>query len=173
MNDVKAIFGVTPVAIETSIEPQPLMVEEVNCVIDGVTIPKHLSFWRNAFITTSNNSDSVKIGTNKEVVASFESVIAAENWWTSYLKTRGFEGKLKVRNENDALLAKQPSKPTLKTMSPSLTRVTRKPLLAPKSATSKAIKRKVSIPDGKKYCPKCKGVVKSTPCRECYGTGWV
>ncbi|MGR5432482.1 sacsin N-terminal ATP-binding-like domain-containing protein [Vibrio owensii] len=173
MNDVKAIFGVTPVAVETSIEPQSSMVEEVNCVIDGVVIPKHLSLWRNAFITTSNNSGLVKIGTNKEVVASFESVIAAENWWTGYLKRRGFEGKLKVRNENEALLAKQTSKPVLVTKPSNSPRATHKPNLVRKSASIKASKKVVNIPEGKKYCPKCKGVEKPTPCRECYGTGWV
>ncbi|WP_102467591.1 sacsin N-terminal ATP-binding-like domain-containing protein [Vibrio cyclitrophicus] len=173
MNDVKAIFGVTPVAVETSIEPQSSMVEEINCVIDGVAIPKHLSLWRNAFITTSNNSGFVKIGTNKEVVASFESVIAAENWWTGYLKRRGFEGKLKVRNENEALLAKQTSKPVLVTKPSNSPRATHKPNLVRKSASIKASKKVVSIPEGKKYCPKCKGVEKPTPCRECYGTGWV
>jgi hypothetical protein len=173
MNDVKAIFGVTPVAVETSTEPKSSTVEEVKCVIDGVAVPKHLSLWRNAFITTSNNSSLVKIGTNKEVVASFESISAAENWWDNYLTKRGFEGKLKVRSENDVLLAKQTSKPVLPTKASSSARATPKPNMVRKSASVKASKKVVSIPEGKKYCPKCKGVEKPIPCRECYGTGWV
>ncbi|WP_432463236.1 hypothetical protein [Agarivorans sp. QJM3NY_33] len=173
MTDVKAIFEVTSVAIQTSIEPQSPVVEDLNCVIDGVTIPKHLLLWRNAFITTSNNSGSVKIGTNKEVVASFESIIAAEYWWEAYLNSRGFEGKLKIRNENDALLAKTLGKLSLKVKPPSPTRVTRKPTLVPKSTSIKADKKIVRIPDGKEYCPRCKGVVKMIPCWKCHGKGWV
>ena len=86
MNDIKAIFGITPVEIKTSFEPQSFMVEQGICVIDGVTIFNHLLFWKNVYITTSSKLDTFKIGTKKEVMTSFEFVIAAENWWTAYLK---------------------------------------------------------------------------------------
>ena len=176
MNDIKAIFGVLSVESEIVSDPQSLNVEQDDCVIDGVSIPKHLLFWKKAFITTSSNSDWVKIGTKKEVVASFESVIAAEKWWATYLKSRGFEGEVKVRNEQEAVLAKQSNASVLKAKAPTKTnqlRVERKAKRTLESAKLRDSKEIVTIPEGKKYCPKCKGVIKPTPCRECYGTGWV
>lgn len=171
MNDVKAIFGVLPIESEVSVDLESSeVVEQADCIIENITIPKHLLFWKNAYITTSVGSSTVKIGTKKEVVATFDSVMAAEKWWGRYLEERELEGSLIVRTALEEEKAKQPNKPFVqaKAIIANHTIKTSK-----KEVIKTSVTKKVNIPDGKCYCPKCEGVIKSIPCRGCFGTGWI
>ncbi|HFQ5581501.1 TPA: hypothetical protein ACGVBR_000806 [Vibrio vulnificus] len=178
MNDVKAIFGIFSTKSETYGELATSLSEK-DCsdfVVDGIQLPKNLLFWKKAFVTTSVNSNKVKIGTKKEVIASFDSLADAKKWWETYLNLRGFEGTLSIRNEMEAQLAKQKTSSDLNkkaVVNTTQTKVQFQTKAPKKPLPVRVSKKVVNIPQGKQYCPKCQGIAKSNPCRECYGTGWV
>lgn len=151
------------------------MPEDAVDAFHGVVIPKHLVLWKNAFITTTLNSDQVSIGSKKEVLATFDSITKAENWWAQYQEFKEIKGSLTVRTEAEAREDKaiKAKKPQMAKKSDKTVLTQNRPTKIPSPVRKIPDIKRVKIPDGKSYCPKCNGVISMIPCRSCFGTGWV